>query len=108
MEQVQKQQVLYKDLPRYPEVRRDLSLLLDKTVTYNQIKELGFRTEKQILKRIQLFDVFEGEKIEQGKKSYAVAFILQDAEKTLTEARIDKTMKKLMDTYTKELNAVIR
>lgn len=108
MESVKKHEIQYKDLPKYPEARRDLSLLLDKNVTYSQIRDIGFRTEKQILKRIQLFDVFEGKKIEQGKKSYAVAFILQDPEKTLTDERIDRTMKKLMDTYIKELNAVIR
>jgi len=108
IEIVRNHQIRYRDLPKYPEVRRDLSLLLDKAVTYNQIKDLAFRTEKQILRRIQLFDVFGGEKIEPGKKSYAVSFILQDIEKTLTDDRIDRIMKKLMDAYVRELGAVIR
>ncbi|MBN2481344.1 MAG: phenylalanine--tRNA ligase subunit beta [Bacteroidales bacterium] len=103
-----KHQVSHKELPKYPEVRRDLSLLLDRSVNYERIKELAFKTESRLLKKIHLFDVYEGDKIEKGKKSYAVTFILQDPEKTLTDEKIDRVMKKLMDTYVNQLGAVIR
>jgi phenylalanyl-tRNA synthetase beta chain len=96
------------DLPRFPEVRRDLALLLDKSVAFSYIKELAFKTENKLLKRINLFDVYEGEQIEKNKKSYAVSFFIQDPESTLTDERIDQIMKKLMDTYKKELGAEIR
>ncbi|MBN1159523.1 MAG: phenylalanine--tRNA ligase subunit beta [Bacteroidales bacterium] len=100
--------VTHKELPRYPEVRRDLSLLLDRTVTFAQIRELAFKTESRLLRRIQLFDVYEGEKIEKDKKSYAVTFILQDSEKTLTDEKIDRVMNRLMEAYVNTLGAVIR
>jgi phenylalanyl-tRNA synthetase beta chain len=98
----------YKPVPRYPEVRRDLALLLDKQVSFGQIKELAFQTEPRLLKRVGLFDVYEGDKIENSKKSYALSFILRDEEKTLTDKIVDKTMKKLINTFEKELDAVIR
>ncbi len=98
----------YKSVPRYPEVRRDLALLLDKQVSFGQIRELAFETEARLLKRIGLFDVYEGDKIESNKKSYALSFILRDEEKTLTDKIVDKTMKKLISTFEKELGAVIR
>jgi len=94
--------------PRFPEVRRDLALLLDKSVTYAMIREIALRTERRLLTRINLFDVYEGERIEKGRKSYAVSFTLQDSETTLTDERIDRTMKKLMDAFVKELGAEIR
>jgi phenylalanyl-tRNA synthetase beta chain len=100
--------VTLSELPRFPEVRRDLSLLLDKTVTYARIREIAFNTERKLLKKINLFDVYEGERIDKGKKSYAVSFVLQDLEATLTDERIDRIMKKLMDSYRKELGAEIR
>jgi phenylalanyl-tRNA synthetase beta chain len=96
------------DLPRFPEVRRDLSLLLDKSITFAQIKELAFKTEMKLLKRINLFDVYEGEQIDENKKSYAVSFFIQDLESTLTDERINRIMNSLMDTYEKELGAEIR
>lgn len=100
--------VKYKDLPKFPEVRRDLSLLLDKSVTFDQIREIASKTEKKLLTRINLFDIYEGERIEKNKKSYAVSFILQDPEATLTDERIDRIMKRLMEAYQKELSAEIR
>jgi len=96
------------DLPRFPEVRRDLALLLDESIAFAQIRELAFKTESKLLKRINLFDVYEGEQIEQNKKSYAVSFYIQDTESTLTDERIDQIMTRLMDTYKKELGAEIR
>jgi phenylalanyl-tRNA synthetase beta chain len=98
----------YTELPRFPEVKRDLALLLDKGVTFQQVKELAYRTEKQLLKKVLLFDVYEDEKIGPDKKSYAVSFILQDLEKTLTDERIDKTMKNLMNAFSRDLKAEIR
>jgi phenylalanyl-tRNA synthetase beta chain len=96
------------ELPKFPEVRRDLALLLDKSVTFEQIREIAAKTERKLLTRINLFDIYEGEQIEKNKKSYAVSFILQDQEATLTDERIDRIMKRLMEAYQKELSAEIR
>jgi phenylalanyl-tRNA synthetase beta chain len=96
------------ELPKFPEVRRDLSLLLDQSLTFDRIRELAFRIENKLLTRVGLFDVYEGEQVTKGKKSYAVSFILQDLQATLTDERIDHIMKKLMEAYAKELGAVIR
>jgi phenylalanyl-tRNA synthetase beta chain len=96
------------ELPKFPEVRRDLSLQLDRSVSYAEIEKLAFATEKKLLKKVGLFDVYEGEKIEAGKKSYALYFILQDDQKTLTDDEIDKTMNRLIKIYTEKLNARVR
>lgn len=96
------------ELPRFPEVRRDLALELDKSVLYSEIEKLAFATEKKLLKEVGLFDVYEGEKIEAGKKSYALYFILQDDQKTLTDEEIDKTMNRLIKVYTEKLSARVR
>jgi phenylalanyl-tRNA synthetase beta chain len=98
----------YAELPRFPEVKRDLALLLDKSVSYEQVKDIAYKTEKQLLKKVILFDVYEDEKIGKDKKSYAVSFILQDMEKTLTDERIERTMKNLMAAYERNLKAEIR
>ncbi len=95
-------------MPRFPEVRRDLSMVLDKNVTFEQIRTIASKTERKLLKTIDLFDVYEGDKITQGKKSYAVSFILQDPEKTLTDQQIDGIMTKLAQSLEKELGAQIR
>ncbi len=100
--------IRYKAIPKFPEVRRDLALLIDRSVTFLEIEKLAYQTERKLLKEVNLFDVYEGKNIEAGKKSYAVSFILQDEEKTLNDKVIDKIMNKLMDVYKKELNAVIR
>ncbi len=101
-------EILFRELPRYPEVKRDLALLLDREVKYDEIKKLAFETEKKLLKRINLFDVYQGDKIPEGKKSYAISFILQDESKTLSDKDIDRIMKKLMSVYTTKLKAEIR
>jgi phenylalanyl-tRNA synthetase beta chain len=98
----------FMELPKYPEVRRDLALLLDRSVTFDKIKDLAFKTEKYYLKRINLFDVYTGDKIDKGKKSYAISFILQDRKKTLTDPQIDKIMKALVKVFVNEFNAEIR
>lgn len=100
--------VKHQELPRFPEVRRDLALLLDAQVSFARIHELAFRTERKLLTRVNLFDVYEGDKIEKGKKSYAVSFILQDKEATLRDDRIDKIMQKLTEVFRKELGAELR
>ncbi|MFA4851418.1 MAG: phenylalanine--tRNA ligase subunit beta [Bacteroidales bacterium] len=100
--------VLFKDIPKFPEVRRDLALLIDKKIKFSEIEELAYITEPKLLKQVNLFDVYSGEKFSENKKSYAVSFILQDDEKTLTDAEIERIMNKLIRAYTEKLEAVIR
>jgi len=100
--------IQYQETPKYPEVRRDLALLIDKSIRFEEIEKLAFQTEKSLLKKINIFDVYEGEKIAEDKKSYAVGFILQSPFKTLTDKLIDKTMNKLINVFEKDLNAKIR
>jgi phenylalanyl-tRNA synthetase beta chain len=96
------------ELPKFPEVRRDLALQLDHSVSYDEIKKLAFVTEKKLLKEVGLFDVYEGEKIDPGKKSYALYFILQDDQKTMTDEEIEGAMNRLIRIYTEKLNAKVR
>jgi len=100
--------IVSKPAPRYPEVRRDLALLIDKEVSFEQIRNLAFNAENRLLVSVGLFDVYEGDKIGKNKKSYAVSFIFRDEEKTLTDKIIDKTMKRLTNAFEKELNASLR
>ncbi|UCH15487.1 MAG: phenylalanine--tRNA ligase subunit beta, partial [Bacteroidales bacterium] len=102
------QNVEFSKLPKYPEVRRDLSMLLNNSITFDQIKKLAFKAENYFLKRINLFDVYTGDKIDKSKKSYAVSFILQDLKKTLTDKQIDVIMNNIASVFTKELGAEIR
>lgn len=108
LKMVKYHKISYKELPRYPWVRRDLALLLNKEVRFNQIREIAFRTEKHILREVDLFDVYESESLGPGKKSYAVSFIMRDDIKTLTDKTIDKTMNNLITAFEKELKANIR
>ncbi|MEO9482355.1 MAG: phenylalanine--tRNA ligase subunit beta [Ekhidna sp.] len=103
-----KSDIAYEPIPKYPEVKRDLSLVLDKKISYADIQQLAFKQEKKLLNRMNLFSVYEGDKIEKGKKAYAISFFLQDKFKTLTDKQIDKSMNSLMSLYEKELSAVIR
>jgi len=100
--------ILYRDLPKYPSVRRDLALLLDRSIKFAQVREIAFRTERNLLKEVDLFDVYESENLGKNKKSYAVSFILRDDLKTLTDKGIDKVMNNLVTVYQKELGAQIR
>jgi len=100
--------ISFKELPKYPEVRRDLSMLLDLNVTYEQLVDIAKKTERSLIKKINLFDVYQGNKIEKNKKSYAISFILQDEEKTLTDKQIDKVMDNLMKAFEEKLGAQIR
>jgi len=108
LEAIKKTNVMYSELPKFPEVRRDLALLIDKTVKYEQLEQLAFQSEKSLLKNVNLFDVYEGDKLPQGKKSYALSFTLQDLNATLTDSQIEKIMEKLMKTYQEKAGAEIR
>jgi phenylalanyl-tRNA synthetase beta chain len=108
MRLLSKTEIHYKELPRFPEVRRDLSLMVDKKVRFAEICDIANRTEHKLLKHIHLFDVYEGDKIESGKKSYAVSFILQDMEQTLTDTQINQTMQRIADALAKETGAAVR
>jgi phenylalanyl-tRNA synthetase beta chain len=96
------------DVPKFPEVRRDLSLVLDRHVAYKEIEELVRSTERKLVKDIIVFDVYEGDKIPPGKKAYALGFTLQDEAKTLTDEEIDKTMSKLIGAFETKMQALIR
>ncbi|MGK7391873.1 MAG: phenylalanine--tRNA ligase subunit beta [Candidatus Cyclobacteriaceae bacterium M2_1C_046] len=100
--------IVVEDVPRFPEVRRDLSLVVDKKTSFESLRSLAERTAGKLLKRVFAFDVYEGEKVEKDKKAYALGFILQDPEKTLTDKQIDKTMNRLMQAYEQESGALIR
>ncbi len=100
--------VIFSDIPRYPEVRRDLALLINKDVRFAGIRDLAFKAEKKLLRSVDLFDVYEGKGVPEGKKSYAVSFILRDDEKTLHDNQIDRIMQKLIQTFEKELGAQLR
>ncbi|MCV9927628.1 phenylalanine--tRNA ligase subunit beta [Flavobacterium sp. LS1R49] len=100
--------IKYTEIPKYPEVRRDLALLLDQNITYDSIYNLAKQTEKSLLKDVNLFDVYEGKNLPEGKKSYALSFTIQDNTKTLTDAQIDKIMGKLQQTFETELGATLR
>ncbi|KIA86808.1 phenylalanine--tRNA ligase subunit beta [Flavobacterium sp. AED] len=100
--------IKYTEIPKYPEVRRDLALLIDQNVTYDSIYNIARQTEKSLLKDINLFDVYEGSNLPEGKKSYALSFTIQDNSKTLTDAQIDKIMSKLQNNFETELGASLR
>ena len=100
--------IKFTEIPKYPEVRRDLALLLDQSVTYESIYTIAKQTEKSLLKNIDLFDVYEGKNLPEGKKSYALSFSIQDSSKTLTDEQIDKIMSKLQKNFETELGAVLR
>ncbi len=103
-----KQKLLYRDIPRFPEVRRDLALLVHAGLAFADIEKLAYKTETRLLKDVRLFDVYQDEKLGQDKKSYAVAFTLLDEKKTLTDKEIDKTMERLARAFEQELHATIR
>jgi phenylalanyl-tRNA synthetase beta chain len=95
-------------LPKYPSVKRDLALLLDNATTFSEVYTTAFQSERSLLKEVDLFDVYQGDKLPEGKKSYAVSFILQDESKTLNEKQIDKVMQKMQQSFEQNLNAVLR
>jgi phenylalanyl-tRNA synthetase beta chain len=98
----------FHEISKFPEVRRDLSLIVDKKVSFKMIRDVALETETKLLNKINLFSVYEGENIGDQKKAYAISFFLQDLEKTLTDKVIDKTMDRLIRAYENELKAIIR
>lgn len=100
--------ITFAEISKFPAVSRDLALLLDKNVDFAEIERVAFATERKLLKKVELFDVYEGEHIESGKKSYAVNFVLQDETKTLTDKQIDKTMQNLIRNLQSQLGAQLR
>ena len=100
--------VRYEEVSRFPDVRRDLSLVLEQRITFEQISRVAHQTERKLLRSINAFDVYEGEQLGAGKKSYSVSFTLQDPTQTLTEATIDKSMQRLIEAFERELGALIR
>ena len=107
-ELVKRNKIRYKELPKFPEVRRDLALLLDESVTYADLRKSALRVGKKLLKQVGLFDVYRGDKIAEGKKQYALSFVLQDLEKTLTDNDVERVMSKLLSTFQNEFGAVLR
>ena len=108
MQAIKSVKVSYTELSKYPAVKRDLALLLDKNVQFADIERIAYECERKLLKAVELFDVYEGKNLEPGKKSYAISFILQDEEKTLNDKQIDKIMSKLIFSYEKQLSAKLR
>lgn len=108
MKMIGKNIISYIELPKYPSVRRDLAILIDKGITFKQIKEIAYRTERNVLQEVGLFDVYESDTLGPNKKSYAVSFILRDNLKTMTDKNIEKVMNNLIRAYENELGAKIR
>ncbi|WP_295829704.1 phenylalanine--tRNA ligase subunit beta [uncultured Winogradskyella sp.] len=108
LEMAKHNSIKFKPIPKYPKVRRDFALLIDNTVSFEDIYTIAKQTEKQLLKNVNLFDVYEGKNLPEGKKSYAVSFILQDEHKTLTDKQIDKIMSKLQSNFESKLGAELR
>ncbi|MDG2311916.1 MAG: phenylalanine--tRNA ligase subunit beta, partial [Flavobacteriales bacterium] len=103
-----KRKIVATELPKFPSVKRDLSFILDKSVSFESIKEVAFKAENKILKNVSLFDVYEGDKLEKGKVSYAISLTLQDVSKTLTDKQIDKSVARILAEITKTTGATLR
>ncbi|MEC7172914.1 MAG: phenylalanine--tRNA ligase subunit beta [Bacteroidota bacterium] len=105
---VKNNNVHYNEIPKFPQIRRDFSLLIDDSIPFEALKKIALNTEKNVLKNVQLFDVYEGNKLPKGKKSYGVSFYFQDPKKTMTDKYIDKIMGKLQNQFEKEFGAQLR
>ena len=108
MKEARKLQVTFREISKFPEVKRDLALLADKHITFADIKKTSMECERKLLKNITLFDVYEGKNLLPGKKSYAVSFYLQDKEKTLNDVQIDSIMSKIQKNLEEKLNIQLR
>ena len=108
MKKLHKGTVSFKEIAKYPAVSRDLALLVDKSVEFGQIEQIAYASEKKLLKKVELFDVYEGKNLEAGKKSYAVNFVLQDESKTMNDKQTDAIMKKIIANLEKHLGASLR
>ena len=100
--------VKYEEISKFPEVRRDLALVVNKDVSFAQIEAVAYQTEKKLLKSVSLFDVYTGDKLPENTKQYAIAFVLQDKERTLTDKQIENVMQKLLKAFEQKLNASLR
>ena len=98
----------FKELPKFPEVHRDLALLLDESVRYADLRAAAFKQAKKLLKQVRLFDVYRGDKIPEGKKQYALSFVIQDPERTLTDQDTERVMDRLLATFQNEFGAQLR
>ena len=105
---IKRDKVSFREMPRFPEVRRDLALLLDETVKYADLRAAAFKNARKLLKQVNLFDVYRGDKIPEGKKQYALSFTLQDEDRTLTDQDVERVMGRLMDVFTKDFGATLR
>jgi phenylalanyl-tRNA synthetase beta chain len=105
---VRNNKIAYTEVSKFPAVRRDLSKLLNKDITFEQLKQIALKTDKSLLKEVNVFDVYVGDKLPDGKKSYALSFVIQDEEKTLTDKQIDAFMQKLIINFEKQVGAEIR
>jgi len=105
---IKKNKITYREVSKFPSVRRDLALLLDDQINFEQLRLIANKTERKLLKDVQIFDVYKGDKLPEGKKSYALSFILQDEEKTLTDKQIDAIIQKLIINFEKEVGASVR
>ena len=108
LKQYSRNKVLYREMPKFPEVRRDLALLLDENVTYAQIRKAAYAAERKLLRNVTLFDVYRGPKIPTGKKQYAISFVLRDDDKTLTDEMVERSVKRLLDSFEKQFGASLR
>ena len=108
MREGSKHKITFKEISKFPEVIRDVALLIDKTIRFSDIEQVAFNVERKLLKSVTLFDVYEGKNLEVGKKSYAVNFVLQDKEKTLNDKQIDSIMQRLVKAFEEQLNAKLR
>jgi len=108
MKAIRSVKISYKEISKFPAVKRDLALLLDKNIQFAEIEKIAYETEKKLLKEVELFDVYEGKNLEAGKKSYAVSFLLQDENQTLNDKMIDKIMSKLVKNLEDKLGAKLR
>ena len=108
LEEITTENFKLRPIPKFPKVKRDLALLIDDSTTFDSLKETALRTEKQLLKNVTLFDVYTGDKLPKGKKSYALSFTIQDERKTLTDKQIEKIMKKLQQNFERDFGASLR
>jgi len=105
---IRKNKITYQEVSKFPAVRRDLALLVDQSISFSQLKAIAAKTEKKILQEVNVFDVYQGEKLPKGKKSYALSFIIQDEGKTLTDKQIDALVQKLIANFEREAGAEVR
>ena len=108
LELLKDQKTKYKEVSKFPEVRRDLALLVNNEVLFSELQNIALRTDKNLLKEVSLFDVYQGDKVADGKKSYALSFVFRDEEKTLTDKIVDKAILKIFKSLEHQLKAELR